>query len=97
MNRIQTISAIAMFAVVLGMSAIAPAVADKASAPGQNKEYICHVEFADDGTTIESIDLIKVPLNSAHFKLDKNGDPKHPADFAPTDVDGVLTCVSPAE
>ncbi len=103
MNRIQTISAIAMFAVVLGISAIAPAMADKATAPGQNKQYICHVEH-DDPTTPDvdesSIDLIKVPLNSAHFKG------KHPDDFAPTvndnatpddDTDDFLECIPPAE
>ncbi len=47
MNRIQTISAIAMFAVVLGMSAIAPAMA-KADTP------ICHyaeTEFETDPVT----------------------------------------------
>ncbi len=94
MNRILTISAIAMFAVVLGVSAFAPAMADRANAPGQNKEDICHVEFAEDGTTVESIDLINVPRNSAHFQLDENDDPKHPADFPPFDVgEGVLGCV----
>ncbi len=89
MNRILTISAIAMFAVVLGVSAFAPAMADRASAPGQNRVSICHVEFDDEGA-VESIDLIKVPRNAAHFKG------KHPLDFAPTDVDGVFVCIAPA-
>ncbi len=105
MNRILTISAIAMFAVVLGVSAFAPAMADRASAPGHNKQYICHVEFAEDGITIESIDLIHVPTNSAHFQQDKNGEPKHPADFDPTtndngtpddDEDDFLECIPSA-
>jgi len=96
MNRILTISAIAMFAVVLGVSAFAPAMADRASAPGQTRVSICHVEFDDEGA-VESTDLIKVPTNSAHFQVDENGDLKHPADFTPTDVgDGVLECIAPA-
>ena len=97
MNRILTISAIAMFAVVLGVSAFGPAMADRANAPGQNRVSICHVE-ADDPETPEdesSIDLIKVPLNSAHFQLDENGEPKHPDDFEPFNVEGVLTCTDP--
>ncbi len=85
-----------MFAVVLGVSAFAPAMADRANAPGQNKEDICHVEFAEDGITVESIDLINVPLNSAHFQLDENGEPKHPDDFEPfVDADGAPTCIDP--
>lgn len=94
MNSKLAITAIVMFAVVMGIASMAPAMADRANAPGQNKENICHVEFAEDGITVESIDLINVPLNSAHFKLDKNGDLKHPADFPPTDVgEGVFECV----
>lgn len=100
MNRILTISAIAMFAVVMGVSAFAPAMAAKDTAPGQNKVYICHVEHDDPDTPDvdeSSIDLIHVPENSAHFQLDKDGNPKHPDDFAPTDVgEGVLECIPPA-
>ncbi len=84
-----------MFAVVLGVSAFAPAMADRANAPGQNRVSICHVEFDDDGA-VESIDLIKVPTNSAHFQLDENGEPKHPDDFEPfVDADGAPTCIDP--
>ena len=100
MNRILAISAIAVFAIVMGVSAFAPAMADRATAPGQNKEYICHVEHDDPETPEDesSIDLIKVPTNSAHFKG------KHPDDFAPTtndngtpddDTDDFLECVAP--
>ena len=43
MKTIFTIAAIAMFAVVLGMSALAPAMADRSN--GQ-KSIICHFEAA---------------------------------------------------
>ncbi len=90
-----------MFAVVMSVSAFAPAMADRNTAPGQNRVYICHVEFDDEGE-VESIDLIKVPTNSAHFQLDENEEPKHPADFDPTtndnetpddDEDDFLECI----
>ena len=98
MNRLLTISAIAMFAVVLGLGVLSPAMADRGSAPGQNRVYICHVELDDPDTPDvdeSSTDLIKVPTNSAHFQQDENGVPKHPDDFAPTDVDDVLMCTPP--
>jgi len=40
MTKKLAITAIAMFAIVMGISSIAPAMADKATAPGHNKIVI---------------------------------------------------------
>ena len=95
MKTTLTIAAIAMFAVVLGMGALSPAMAapndnanDKAKA---GKISICHVEVDDPETPEDesSVELITVSANSAH-----NNPEKHPLDYAPTtDADGNLTCV----
>ena len=52
MNRILTISAIAMFAVVLGVSAFAPAMAAPGNPNSKATTQVCHffeAEFDDDG------------------------------------------------
>ena len=99
MKTTFTIAAIAMFAVILGMSALAPAMA----APHENasdkakvgKISICHVELDDLATPEDesSVGLITVSANSAH-----NNPDKHPDDYEPTeDADGELTCDVPEE
>jgi len=99
MKTTFTIAAIAMFAVVLGMSAFAPAMAspndnanDKAKA---GKISICHVELDDLETPEDesSVDLVTVSANSAH-----NNSDKHPDDYEPfEDENGELTCDVPEE
>ncbi len=99
MKTTFTIAAIAMFAVILGTSALAPAMAapndnanDKAKA---GKISICHVEIDDPETPEDeySVDLITVSVNSAHANSDK-----HPNDYEPfTDANGELTCDVPEE
>ncbi len=95
MKTTLTIAAIAMFAVMLGISALAPAMA----APNDNandkakvgKITICHVEIDDPETPEDesSVDLVTVSANSAH-----NNPEKHPLDYEPAvDVDGEFTCV----
>ncbi len=42
MNRNLTIAAIAMVAVIMGMSAFAPAMADKPGTVNEDKVQICH-------------------------------------------------------
>ena len=95
MKTTLTIAAIAMFAVMLGISALAPAMA----APNDNandkakigKITICHVEIDDPETPEDesSVDLVTVSANSAH-----NNPEKHPLDYEPVeDADGALTCV----
>ncbi len=80
MKTIYTISAIAMFAVILGMSALAPAMAAKAP-----KVDICHfaeeeIIFDVDGTTpIGTIDahwkILNVSQNGAdNGHVDNHGD-----------------------
>jgi hypothetical protein len=65
MNRNLTIAAIAMVAVIMGMSAFAPAMADKpGTEPNEGKVLICHIppgnpenartiSVSDDVETIE--------------------------------------------
>ncbi len=99
MKTTFTIAAIAMFAVILGMSALAPAMAapnDKANDKAKaGKISICHVELDDPETPEDesSVDLINVSANSAH-----NNSDKHPDDYEPfTDENGELTCDVPEE
>ena len=71
MNRIQTIAAIAMFAVVLGMSAISPAMA-------KAETTICH--YAEEETVLIDTDGDGIPdtpvVEEAHWAfltLNNNG------------------------
>jgi hypothetical protein len=50
MNKILTISAIALVAVVMGMSAFAPAMADKPDGTHSNVVAICHDGLDGDET-----------------------------------------------
>jgi hypothetical protein len=72
------ITAIAMFAIMMGISAIAPAMADKATAPGHNKIDICHF----DDEELQYV-LISIPEKAvqAHEK-------NHDEDIIPAPEDG---------
>ena len=49
MNRVIPIAAIALVAVMMGMSAIAPAIADKpGTEPNEEKILICHLPNGDE-------------------------------------------------
>jgi len=64
MNKITTLSAIAMFAVILGMSALAPAMAAK---PDQaEKIWVCH--FADTEVVIDPETELEVTI-PAHYDV----------------------------
>lgn len=63
------ITAIFLFAVVLGVGAIAPAMAAKADAPGQNKVTICHFD-EEEGQYVK----ITVPPHAAEKHKAKHGD-----------------------
>lgn len=78
MTKRLAITAITMFAIVMGISSIAPAMADKATAPGHNRIDICHF----DDEEIQYI-LISIPENavSAHEK-------NHTMDIIPAPEDG---------
>ncbi len=95
MNRILTISAIAMFAVVLGVSAFAPAMATPPDRDPPHKVVICHYqeEKTEDrfGNTLDipipeayvDINIDKAGKMNGHFK---NDDPNH---FPVDDVTGL--------
>ncbi len=61
MKTIYTIATIAMFAVILGMSAIAPAMAEKPDDNGKHKIKFCHYQEAkpaitnDDGSVTPEV------------------------------------------
>ena len=78
MTKRLAITAIAMFAIVMGISAIAPAMADKATAPGHNKIDICHFDEEEMQYTLISIPEEAV---SAHEK-------NHDMDIIPAPEDG---------
>ncbi|RDJ31932.1 MAG: DUF5011 domain-containing protein [Crenarchaeota archaeon] len=63
------ITAVFMFAVVLGVGAIAPAMAAKADAPGQNKVTICHFDEEENKFV-----QITVPPHAAEKHKAKHGD-----------------------
>ncbi len=73
MNRVLTISAIAMFAVVLGLSSVAPAIADK-----PEKVMVCHNEAdAVDPDTLEPIPPFWTILEVSEKSLKNGHDGKH--------------------
>jgi len=85
MNRILTISAIAMFAVVLGLGMLSPAMAAKPDSNGDHKVVICHYQEAEtidngDGTFTDIpeaylvIEVDKKGKMNGHFK---NGESHH--------------------
>jgi len=78
MTKRLAITAITMFAIMMGISAIAPAMADKATAPGHNKIDICHF----DDEEMQYV-LISIPEKavSAHEK-------NHDMDIIPAPEDG---------
>jgi len=73
MNRILTISAIAMFAVVLGVSAFAPAMATPRDDNGEHKVVICHYQEAK--TTDRDGNDLEIPIPEAYvvINIDKAG------------------------
>ena len=78
MTKRLAITAIAMFAIMMGISAIAPAMADKATAPGHNKIDICHF----DDEELQYV-LISIPEKAVRAH-DKN----HDMDIIPAPEDG---------
>lgn len=78
MTKRLAITAIAMFAIMMGISAVAPAMADKATAPGHNKIDICH--FDDEEMHYV---LISIPEKAARAH-ERN----HALDIIPAPIDG---------
>ena len=82
MNRLLTLSAIAMFAVVMGLAAFAPAALAKGPQP-QNNVTLCHFDGDpdDDPTTDDSVWEVITPNIHAkdkhianHIDSDANND-----------------------
>jgi hypothetical protein len=104
MKKTFTIAAIAMFAVILGMSALAPAMASKPGDDGKHKIEFCHYQEAKDAIyDLEDPTLLlveAVPEDYLVIETDKkgkmNGHFKGPSDnqvahhFPDADGDGVI-------
>ena len=74
MKTIYTIAAIAMFAVILGMSAIAPAMATKPNAETGNHKYvICHYQEAKDTDRFGIPLEISIPEAYVVIEVDNKG------------------------
>ena len=90
MNRILTISAIAMFAVVLGLGVFSPAMAAK-----EPKVDVCH--FAEEETVVDSDDVETVI--PAHWKIinisQKGADNGHVGHHTDPDADNDPTTDDP--
>jgi hypothetical protein len=77
MNKITTLAAISMFAVIMGMTAFAPAMADK---PQDTR--ICHFQaevIDDDGTVLEVESVSDIIVNSNAEKAHLGDDGNHVA------------------
>lgn len=95
MKTTYTVATIVMFAMILGMGVLAPAMASKPDADGKHKSVLCHYQgpetiLNDDGTTTEIPDayvVIEVDNKgkmNGHFK---NGEAHH----FPVDENGDAT------
>lgn len=69
------ITAVFLFAVVLGVGAIAPAMAAKADAPGQNKVPLCHFDEEENQYV-----LINIPPHAAEKHKDRHANDVDPDD-----------------
>ena len=78
MNRVIPIAAIALVAVIMGMSAFAPAMADKpGEAPNEGKVLVCHIppgNPANAHTISISEDDVDDHLDHGDFLGDCDGD-----------------------
>jgi hypothetical protein len=69
MNKTISLAAISMFAVIMGLGAFAPALAENNGSNG-NKIFLCHFQaevLAEDGETVleeESVSAINVNMRS---------------------------------
>lgn len=93
MKTTLTIAAIAMFAVMLGVSAFAPVMADKETAPGQNKVGICHYDEDEDKYVQITVSAKAAAAHKKNHSMDKDLDPVYGCEIIQppidTDNDGV--------
>ena len=78
LKQVHKISAIAIFAAVIGIITIGPAMADKDSSEGHNKIEICHFDNED-----EKLVKLSIPEKEA-----KGHDKNHVNDIIPAPEDG---------
>jgi hypothetical protein len=78
MTKRLAITAITMFAILMGISAVAPVMADKDTAPGHNKIDICHFDDEENQYV-----LISIPEKAA-----KAHEKNHDMDIIPAPEDG---------
>ncbi len=88
MNRILTISAIAMFAVVMGLAAFAPAALAKGPSP-DDKQLLCHFEADPDDNPETDDSVWEVITPNIHAK------DKHIANHIDSDADNDPTTDDP--
>ena len=70
MNRVIPIAAIALVAVMMGMSAIAPAIADKPGTVNEDKVVICHFPPGNP----DNPQTISISEDDVQEHIDKHGD-----------------------
>ncbi len=70
MNRVIPITAIALVAVMMGMSAIAPAIADKPGTTNEDKVQICHFPPGNPA----NFQTISISEDDVQDHIDKHGD-----------------------
>jgi len=70
MNRVIPIAAIALVAVMMGMSAFAPAMADKPGTVNEEKVQICHFPPGNPGNP----QTISISEDDVQEHIDKHGD-----------------------
>jgi len=73
MNRILTISAIAMFAVVLGLGVLSPAMATPRDDNGDHKVVICHYQEAETIDNGPDLPPTEIPEAYVVINIDKAG------------------------
>ena len=76
MNRVIPIAAIALVAVMMGMSAIAPAIADKPGTTNEDKVVICHIPPGNP----DNPQTISISEDDVQEHIDKHGDFRGPCE-----------------
>lgn len=94
MTKRLAITAITMFAIMMGISAIAPAMADKDTAPGHNKIDICHFDDEEIKYVLISIPEKAVRAHEKNHDMDiipapEGGCPVIEPEPVDTDADGL--------
>ncbi len=71
--RALAICAITLIATIMVVGVMAPALADKGSAPGQNKVIICHVDKESGESTTKTLSEKAAAKHLLNHELDSLG------------------------